>query len=485
MTTQDLLVLRLDALELDIKKVLAAVTVAKDRGQLLEDARHQIGACRSLLRAVQGSLDRLMTAIEDDPKILELINESSHNLDRDLCEAPKTIGVVIGNVRNAFENLGELASTAVTLGEPEALQSSLEQRCDELTRAIDELRGNLTAESGIRPAHWQEYRQLLNDRARPVFAEYVDFLGGLTIRDTGLDDRICEMTDALLGRFTALSRRPLPLPARQAALGNALDSVVLLGFPEWSIWGIPLVGHEVGLRYARDRNSVELTSLIREFARADNPRLGGQALPTETYIQDLIADAFATYTLGFSYACAAMLLRLSPRADQSREQLSHPRDIDRARVIMMTLGSGPPSAPGAGGSFTEAVGKLQDIWNAAVRDYVEPPDAEHAALEAAGPPAARDWLDDFTAAVVKHLRSFKAIIRPYDNDRWMASDKWRVTLADNVSRPESDPDDVVPDLLTAAWRMRLDEVDAGVDQLAADVKKQWSELTGRRPRGDG
>lgn len=483
MTTQDLLVLRLDALELDITKVLAAVTVAKDRGQLLDNARQQVGSCRPLLRAVEGSLDKLMRATEDEPKILELISETVHQLDRDLEDAPKTIAEVIVKVRAAFDSLGELASTAVALGEPEALQASLKQRCDELTRAIDKLRDDLTAQSGTRPAHWQRYRQLLNDRARPVFAEYVDFLGGLTIRDTGLDDRICEMTDALLGRFTALSRRPLPLPARQAALGNALDSVVLLGFPEWSIWGIPLVGHEVGLRYARDRNSVELTSLIRDFSSADNPKLGGRTPPTETYMQDLIADAFATYTLGFSYACAAMLLRLTPRADQSREQLSHPRDIDRARVIMMTLGSGPPSAPSHGGSFTEAVEKLRDIWNCAVRDYVEPPDADQAALEAAGPPPAQDWLDDFTAAVVKHLRSFGAIIRPYDNDRWMASDKWRITLADSVSRPESDPDDVVPDLLTAAWRMRLDEV--GVDRLATDVKKQWSELTGRRPKGRG
>jgi hypothetical protein len=482
MTTPDLLVLRLDALELDITKVLAAVTDAKDRGQLLETGRSEVGSCLPRLRAVEGSLKKLTMALEDEPKIRQLLSANSLNLDQELDRSPEMIDEVIKSVKISLRNLGEAAETTVVLSEADGLQSSLKRRCDEVTDEIRKLRDGLEDRSKTRTEHWQQYRRLLNDTARPVFAEYVDFLGGLTIRDTGLDDRICEMTDALLGRFTALSQPPkLPLPARHAALGSALDSVVLIGFPEWSIWGVPLVCHEVGLRYAHDRNSEELVALIRHYSDPETPLPGASATPTEAYVQDLIADAFATYTMGFSYACAAMLLRLSPRADEVRDDLTKPRDIDRARVIMMIMRSGPPSAPAEGGSFVDAAVRLQKVWEYAVRNYVEPPEADDAAKEAAGPPTDQDWLDDFSRDAVKLFRNFPTI-RPYNNERWFASELWRAALADQKSAPKSLPDDVVPDLLTAAWRIRLDQ-DTPVDHgLAADVKRLWSAVSGRVPR---
>jgi hypothetical protein len=194
-----------------------------------------------------------------------------------------------------------------------------------------------------------------------------------------------------------------------------------------------------------------------------------QSHHNEEYVQQLLADAFATYTLGLSYACAALLLRLSPRHDEESSP-SQPRDIDRARVIMMTLQAGGAS----GGSFSDAVGRLGKIWEEAVRAHAGPAQADAAVEEAQGPPPKEDWLDDFTSAAVQYFRGLKVLVRAYDNERWNASTQWHDALRDDKVDPGwTSVDDAVPDALTAAWRLRLDE-NANPVGLADNVKKRWS-----------
>jgi hypothetical protein len=475
-TTPDLLVLRLDALELDNEKVRVAVTRAQERSHSLEDARAHITPCKAQLRTVQRRFGGLLDAMEDQPRIAELLTEASTGLDRELLDTPELIKGLITSVQQTVDHLGAAMATTVSLANgSQALQASLDRRCDELRNHIRALREKVrVTAAAARKEQWGEYQLLLDEVARPVFMEYVDFLGGLTVRDTGLDDRVCEMTDALLTRFKGVTQRSLPLPARHAALGNALDSVVLLGFPEWSIWGIPLVGHEVGLAYAKDQYDRNLIALIKRFVPEEQP--GEQSRGpedrghhNEEYVQQLLADAFATYTLGLSYACAALLLRLSPRHDEEPSP-SRPRDIDRARVIMMTLQTGGAS----GGTFSDVMGRLKEIWEAAVRAHAGPAQAAAAVEEAQGPPPHEDWLDDFTREAVEHFRSLRITIRAYDNERWNASTRWYEALRDNEVEPGwTSVDDAVPDALTAAWRLRLVE---GVNPvtLADNVKKRWS-----------
>jgi hypothetical protein len=481
-TTPDLLLLRLDALKLDNEKVRVAVERAQVRGQFLAAAREHITPCKAQLRTVQRRLRGLRDAMEDEPQIAALLTDASFDLDRELQETPELIAGLVKSVQQTVDCLDAAMVTAVSLDDRSiALRASLNRRCDELGDAITELRDQVRdGASAQRRDQWKQYQSLLDDVARPVFMEYVDFLGGLTVRDTGLDDRVCEMTDALLTRFKGVTQRSLPLPARQAALGNALDSVVLLGFPEWSIWGIPLVGHEVGLAYAKNQNDPDLVALIRRFVSEEEPSVESSGEPpdsqvryTEEYVLQLLADAFATYTLGLAYACAALLLRLSPRHDEPHDA-SRPRDIDRARVIMMTLLAGGETAPGVGGSFSDAVGHLRQIWEAAVRAHAGPAHEDAAMEEAQGPPPYEDWLDDFSAKAVEHFRGL-ITIRAYDNQRWTASDKWHDSLRDDKAGPGwTSVDDAVPDALTAAWRLRLVQ---GKDPavLAADLKERWSE----------
>lgn len=464
----ELLPLRLDALGQDIETVRAAVRRAQERGQYLEKARTSIQPCKPLLRGVESTVKALAAAMTDEPKIAELLcSTSMTELDAALGKAPELIEKLLAAVQATADNLGHAADTAVSIEDRKiALENSLNRRCNKLSTDLKRLQRRVqTYPVEDREARWNEYEDLLLKEARPVFYEYVDFLGGLTVRDTGLDDRVCEMTDALLNRFIGTTpQKSLPLPARQSALGYALDSVVMLGFPEWSIWGIPLVGHEIGLVYAGDHNDDQLVALINRYVEQD--------VRSEEYVRQLVADTFATYTLGFSYACAALVLRLSPRHNQP-PLVDEPTDIERSRVIMLTLKAG-----GAiGGTHTDAVETLERIWEAAVRERAGLDLADEAADEAAGPPPDQDWLDDFAADAVETFRGL-ILIRPFDNTRWEAADTWYEALRTAKAGPGWHPvEDAVPDVLTAAWRLRVLD-GTSPELLAADVMTRWT--TGRK-----
>jgi hypothetical protein len=473
----DLLALRLEALKLDIHKVEAAVERAEGRGRDLEEAREHLKLARRSWRTVRGALQDLMEAMGDDPRIGELLEESHEDLATRLLRVSSHSVEPLGKVLGALnESLEQATGTAVQLDDC-ALQSSLEGRCSDLIADIEDLLAEVSRSPGNRTVHWAAYQRLLDGTARPIFVEYVDFFAGLTLRDTGLDDRVCEMTDALLRRFKLATQRSLPLPARQAALGVALHSVILLGFPEWSIWGVPLAGHEVGLAYADEKTEDELRDLVRSFVSVD-----GQY--SEMYVRQLFADAFATYTQGLSYACAALLLRLSPRHDAADDP-DMPADIDRARVILLML----EEAGELGGSLSDAVEHLRTIWMGAVRAHAGPGLADEAEAEALGPPAEVDWLDDFTRSAIAYFRRLPTVVPAYDQIRWDASTLWAEALLGGEEGPGWTPvEDAVPDVLTAAWRLRLgwrpavegggwelrSETPLDPVRLAENVKHRWS-----------
>ena len=470
----DLLELRLDALDLDVGKVRRAVDHAQARGGDLGRAQDTMKRVRSKVKATTNVVQALAQAVAASPEIGRLVDEESDGLSAELQRVGSFVTPELAGYVDTIDGCLQRATrTAVSLDD-EALQVSLDRKCQELQTEIGRLREEVSSSGHPDRAHqWRRYQALLEGRARPLFAEYVDFLGGLTVRDVGLDDRVCEMTDTLLIRFKLATRRSLPLPARQAALGSALESVILLGFPEWSIWGIPLVGHEVGLAYVEECRDEAVEKLVAGFAEAHTDR-------SALFLRRLVADVFATHTLGISYACAALLLRLSPRHGDPADR-DQPTDLDRARVILYTL----VEAGSHGASFTDAVDDLQRVWLRAVEAHAGPSEAEAAVREAEGPPPTADWLDDLAREALASFGQVPLVIRAYDHDRWTASLVWATSLAQDAGDVGWEPvEDAVLDVLTAAWRLRLGWSEAGPDgppgpdALAAAVKARWSQHRG-------
>ncbi len=163
---------------------------------------------------------------------------------------------------------------------------------------------------------WAAYVEL-SGRCESVFAEYLDLVRGVVLRDAGLDRDLCRIGDALgrpWGRFKDYEWQSFTIPASCDQRGMSAARLIRIGFPEWSIWCLALTAHEFGHVFVAQHED------MREFVQqqAAAPDVGREALQT------WIADAFATEVMGPAYVWAGMSLRTDPSSDE-----------DDARVAVM------------------------------------------------------------------------------------------------------------------------------------------------------
>ncbi|MFI5712843.1 hypothetical protein [Kribbella sp. NPDC051620] len=467
---QQLLLIRLDVLDDDVTKVAGAVDRARQRGSKIDEIEAGLAGQQSVTTRI-GELKDIVSKVEvrlrePDDIGFDIDEVAVEELGRQLSEVTDGLEDVYKRVLEARISLRQLKATIVVLGDRVTSQSSLDRACGELHTKVAELRAKASAENldgaSLREL-WREYEDLLITEGRPLFGEYVDFLGGLTMRDTELDDRVCAMTDALLSGFKSVTGHYLPIPARQAALSNALDSVVKLGFPEWSVWGVPLVAHEVGLALARDPREGDIQGLLDEWTtEASRERL-----------TELFADIFAAYTVGPAYGCAVLLLRLHPHHDEQPGE-DEARDVDRARLLLETLraGSDPDS------EFRKTVRRLATMWNDAVITLAAP-GAAAAAADAVAPPDESDWLDRYLDAVLAVLDRRGAIER-FGHQRWAEGlAQWGKEL-DQLGQMRGTPGDVLA-VLNLAWAQRL-ETPAVSEAMGRRVRTLWDARKGKGVR---
>ena len=200
---------------------------------------------------------------------------------------------------------------------------------------------------------WKQYRKA-HSQSQEIFAEFVDFLGGMALRDTGFDEGISRMAEDLIRTYKT-NREPaypwLALPAtRQEAVVKTLARVVKVSFPEWTIWGLPFTAN----------------AFWHVIARHDF----GEDLPAiSERLQICCADAFATFTMGPAYAYAAFYLLLNPldawRANDACERVG---DDTRARAILQMLESMSSEDTMADTGYEPIVKSLTKLWTAALSE---------------------------------------------------------------------------------------------------------------------
>jgi hypothetical protein len=165
-------------------------------------------------------------------------------------------------------------------------------------------------------AAWNEYAKF-HERCEGVFAEYVDLVRGVLVRDAGLDRDLCRIGDQLVrlwGRFKDYHWQSFTIPAATERGGMSAARLIRIGFPEWSVWSLALTAHEFGHVFASKHDR------MRKFVD-DNVTIG---VASEAEIQTWVADVFATAVMGAAYVWAAMLLRADPASL-----------LDAARVTVM------------------------------------------------------------------------------------------------------------------------------------------------------
>ena len=317
----DLLAVRLSELRDDVGKVKRVADLAESRHSRLDGLRGiRKEVWDGLLDARRMILDFRRSGDAPELDLLGDLESLLMDLDRKVSQA----GVM----------LDQLDGSMIRLMNTDTMSA----RCNAIISEVDQVEAGLRAGTLERTAAWVTVDDLTDTTVRRLFADYVDLLGGLTLRDTGLDDRVSELTDRLLEELTVPLRA---VPARPADLvgDTSVGDLVMLWFPEWTIWDVPLFGHEAGLAWGH-------SSPLARGLLGDNPGPDRRGLA---------ADAYAAYALGPAYACAVLLLRMRPGGARGAS------DVDRAYVILNVLRS--MSDDGTGAAMVQLVA---DCWHGAV-----------------------------------------------------------------------------------------------------------------------
>jgi hypothetical protein len=355
-----------------------------------------------------------------------------------------------------------------------ALQEGLVDKAQEQITAIDKINQELLEPASREPdpdaaleltkQAWKRISEKVYGKSQSVFTEYLDFLSGLALRDTGFDRGICRIADELIRSSSRLPENfmwdSLTIPAQQGALRATLAKIVRLGFPEWTIWALPLAAHEFGHVAATIRR---IDAFITDHASTDEAR---------HHLRMCLADAFATYVIGPAYPCAVILIRLDPLTAFSEDD-QHLTE-KRARVVLSMLRHmSKAPAPTEPGPYTEILSRLEEQWDEALRqagwDCMLSPE-ERAEVEG--------WVQLISTTMGDH-RALPAKAWPRISELADSLD------AEGVNHVMLELDDEVRLVLNAAWKRRLDDDDLRkVDDVAKAALVLWERID-RSSQGGG
>jgi hypothetical protein len=325
-----------------------------------------------------------------------------------------------------------------------------------LQRKIENLEAELDGRPVPNPADaeegttvWERYQAMLRHSGEELFGEYVDFLGGWALRNTGVAHDVCAIADDLIQRFYWVGSGELwhsmAVPARRDATAWTLARIIRLGFPEWTVWAVPLSAHEFGRVVLRLNASLRDDYLQQWEDERDRRRL-----------ETCLADAFATYAIGPAYAYASLLLRLEPSG----------RDNDRMHVVFKMLDRMTRNE-----AFVAVREGLEEIWRTSLDQVGIAFDLDQETDET---------LEGWTEAMAKFLRT-EAIKVEYDGDRFEQVTGWPLLTMPELELPSED----VRDLLNAAWHQRMQEPRPSPQQdaLATAAIELWRQSAAAKVRG--
>ena len=335
---------------------------------------------------------------------------------------------------------------------------------------------------------WSRVDQL-NEESQEVFSEYVDLLHGLAMRDTGFDHGMCQLADNLIQDILEYVPSASPcftIPSYREAMEKTLANIIRLGFPEWTVWALPLVTCDLGYIIS---SSIDL-HIVQEFVK--------ETLQVELnqeqvlILKSWIPDTFATYAMGPAYACATMLLRFNPTRVNTKqkhysffthaEQQDLPTDAVRCQVIICMLErmnkeaneSSIDSEP-----YIDFIKMLKDAWDASLKQ-AQPQLSEN--QEASIQIDVKQWTE-----VLWNLFESKAYTR-YSATDWLEirdKYKWAEEFSNNKV-PNSPAISIkiksqLRHVINAAWLARLKYSDKEPDVIAEKAVKFWEEKQSQEP----
>lgn len=212
-----------------------------------------------------------------------------------------------------------------------------------------------------------------------IFEEFIACLGGALIRQNELDNGVCTIADKILADLSFRSDIPW---TRMTILGEGdffadMTEIIRLHFPEFTIWNLPIVGHEFGHFVGRElRKRIKDRKGQRDFIREIIEQEGKQnstedeKKKEEDYLYEHLADIFATYSLGPAFAFTSILLKFNP--NQNQDGKSHPNNVKRVYIILKTLEK-MNTLPGEnqGIDYQHLIRQLRESWHVSLNELEE------------------------------------------------------------------------------------------------------------------
>jgi hypothetical protein len=249
--------------------------------------------------------------------------------------------LLLGQLRSLSD---ELASTKRILNGTKQIEPVLHERLSvrfaqlvaAQQQAIQRLEDQIQRRQGPLEPSWKQF-QKISRASTTLLSEILAFLGGLLIRHSELDQRTCLVADGLCDYLATTSQTYqgfLTIPATEDSF-TGLTNIIRIHFPDFSVWGLPVVAHEFGHYVVSERRDKIFPDLFVEILQAESQGLG-TLKNNESILQEQFADLFAVYTTGPAYACTCILLEFDPRqAHASRS--GHPSDAERSHFILQAL----------------------------------------------------------------------------------------------------------------------------------------------------
>jgi hypothetical protein len=316
---------RLDVLDQaveEVKRVITAVTDQAARlteveeflsdpgdvGQAVKNLREHIGDVQTRVALLQDSQYASAAAArpagahrpppslsEDDRRRLDRLQECAANAMREIDE-------LAASRAGAYTSFQDIWRWSVANLGDDALQEAV----TDYQTLIDQIR---TAD---RP--WRRYQSVMPRLDDKLFSRYLELVASIAVRGFGLDPNGQSDVHTVIGLVKGPEDRTAESPRSPLALMSSLGRRhIPLGYPEWSLWALPLLGRTAGERV--------VASLLPK--ESDNR------------LRVICGDLYAQYVLGPSYLHAAVFLEFDPRPDQPRANL--PPDSLRATVLLRNL----------------------------------------------------------------------------------------------------------------------------------------------------
>lgn len=237
--------------------------------------------------------------------------------------------------------------------------------------------------------------------------------------------------------------------------------IIRLRYPPAGIWDVPVVAHEYGhfaaYRLTSWDDGVQRSQAVREFV---SEQFASKGIKSESeqekwrlWLNELFADAFATYCVGPCYAASALLLRFDVAQACNGDQRTHPSCAARAAAILEILRE---MNRGKQAPYTPAINALETQWMDLLK-FAE------------GGSCKGEWVPEMAYQLYDVVRK---VARGAQYENWSYADE---SLQYVLTEPAKAPEGRFSacDLLNAAWLARARGGDPAT--ISARALELWQE----------